>query len=309
MLPPHISVLSRELLETFKEKKLRTFVDATLGAGGHSEAFLASHPEIELLIGIDQDPFARQTAEKRLFPWKKQLRLIPGNFRNLRSILTGLSIDKVDGIIFDLGVSSMQLDMPEKGFSFSKEGPLDMRMDPSLETSAEDIVNTWSEGDLGRIFREYGEEKKWRACAKTIVEKRKESRIQSTQQLVQVLRPCLHFSKKGINPLTLIFQALRIAVNRELEALEEAIPQAIACLSKGGRLGIISFHSLEDRIVKNSFRFAASDKMDTSGLAGVFLDKQPEVALLQRKPITPSDEEIAENPRSRSAKLRVIEKL
>lgn len=307
---PHASVLLHEILEFFHEKQLHTFVDATLGAGGHSEAILKAHPEIEMLIGIDQDPVARQIANKRLAPWVSKVKIVTGNFSELGKHLSALGIQTVDGIIFDLGVSSMQFDIPEKGFSFMRDGPLDMRMDPSNELTAAVIVNTYSEAELSRIFRDYGEEKRWRAAAHAIAEARKHKYISTTFELAEALSVALrpHPFKKGIHPLTLVFQALRIAVNGELEALEKTIPVAIDYLAPGGRLGVISFHSLEDRIVKNAMRFAASDKMNTSGIGGLFLDKEPIVDVLTKKPVSPTTEEIELNPRSRSAKLRVIEK-
>jgi 16S rRNA (cytosine1402-N4)-methyltransferase len=305
---PHYSVLLHELLEFFRDRPLKYFVDGTLGAGGHSEAILKEHPEIELLIGIDQDPRARQIAQERLSSWKEKASIIPGNFADVKQHLSALGIQKVDGIILDLGVSSMQFDLPEKGFSFMREGPLDMRMDPTKSLTAAEVVNTWSEQDLGRIFREYGEEKFWRMAVRAIAAKRKEKPLETTIELADLLRQSLPFNKKGIHPATLIFQALRICVNRELEVLESALPDAIELLSPGGLLGVISFHSLEDRIVKNTMRFAASDKYDTAGIGGVFLDKEPTINLITRKPIIPCEEEIAINPRSRSAKLRVAEK-
>lgn len=307
----HAPVLLQEVLESFKESPIYRFVDGTLGAGGHSEAILKTHPEIELLIGIDQDPIAREIAEKRLEPWSSKVRIISGNFANLEKHLTSLNVESVDGILLDLGVSSMQLDMPEKGFSFMRNGPLDMRMDPEKSLTAAYIINHWPEKDLGRIFRDFGEEKHWRAAARAIAAARKEAPITTTFELAEILSGVLkpHMYKKGFHPLTLIFQGLRIAVNQELELLEAVIPIAIEKLSKGGHLGVISFHSLEDRIVKNAFRFAASDKMDTSGLgSGLFLDKEPVIDILTKKPITPIMEETEKNPRSRSAKLRVAEK-
>jgi 16S rRNA (cytosine1402-N4)-methyltransferase len=309
---PHISVLLREVLHYFEGRTIHRFIDGTLGAGGHSEAILKAHPEIELLIGIDQDPVARAIAEERLSPWSSKVRIVSGNFSDLDKHLSLMGIDCVDGILLDLGVSSMQFDMPEKGFSFMRDGPLDMRMDPTKELTAAYIVNHWSEQDLGRIFRDYGEEKRWRVAAHAVASARKLSYIATTFELAEVLSLVLkpHPFKKGIHPFTLVFQALRIAVNAELETLEKVIPMAIDKLSKGGRLGVISFHSLEDRIVKNAIRFAASDKMDTSGLGGgLFLDKDPIVTILTKKPEIPTTEEIENNPRSRSAKLRVIEKL
>lgn len=304
MSTQHLSVLPTEVLAAFEGLKLHIFVDATLGAGGHSAAILEAHPEIEQLIGIDQDPVAMEIARQRLVPYKAKVKLIAGNFDE-----AVLQIPKIDGILFDLGVSSMQLDQPEKGFSFMRDGPLDMRMDPERDLTAANIVNTYSEQELGRIFRDYGEERQWRAAAKAIVAARSQQPISTTHQLVAVLRPVLFWKKKGMNPLTLIFQALRICVNRELEVVEKTLPRAIDQLVSGGRMAVISFHSLEDRIVKNCFRFAASDKQDTSGWGGVFLDKTPTVKIITKKPVEPSLEEVEINPRSRSAKLRVIEKI
>lgn len=310
MNAPHVPVLLQEVLDAFAKSKLGIFVDATLGAGGHSSAILENHQELKTLIGIDQDPIALATAKQRLAPWQPKVHLIAGNFSDLSAHLSKIGISKVDGILIDLGVSSMQLDMPEKGFSFMRDGPLDMRMNPDAPLTAADIINTWSEQDLGRIFRDYGEEKQWRAAARTIIAARSKQPILTTNELANILRPIFSWKKKGINPLTLIFQAIRICVNRELDVLETVLPQAIEALAPQGRLAIISFHSLEDRIVKNAFRFAASDKEDTSGLGGgIFLDKDPVVRMVTRRPITASEEEIAQNPRSRSAKLRVIEKL
>lgn len=310
MFTPHISVLMDQILDSFRNLNLYVFVDGTLGAGGHSAAILQSHPEIVQFIGIDQDPEALKITEKRLADWEDKIHLVAGNFSGINNYLDSSNIAGIDGMLLDLGVSSMQIDQPEKGFSFTKEGPLDMRMDPSQELTAADIINTWSEQELGHIFRKYGEERRWRAAAGAVVRARKERSINTTLELVKVLKPVLVFrSKRGINPLTLIFQALRICVNKELERIEKVIPIIIQRLNKGGRLAVISFHSLEDRIVKNAFHYAASDKEDTSGIGGVFISKDPQVRLITRKPLVATPEEIADNPRSRSAKLRVVEKI
>ncbi len=306
---PHISVLLNEILRFYEDRQLRFFVDGTLGAAGHAAAILEAHPEIELFIGIDQDETALAIAKQRLVKWKDKVLLIKSNFEDLSMQLDKHKISTVDGLLFDLGVSSMQFDIPEKGFSFSHDGPLDMRMDAEALLTAEEIINSWSEQDIGRVFRDYGEEKQWRLAARTIVKAREEKPIRTTRELVAVLNPIFSWKKKGINPLTLIFQGLRIAVNRELDVLEKLLPQALERLNPGGRLSVISFHSLEDRIVKNLFRYAADDKVSTSGIGGVFLDKKPTIEQVTRKPIVPTDEEIQVNPRSRSAKLRVAEKL
>lgn len=306
---PHLSVLLHEVVQAFETCRMNVFIDGTLGAGGHAEAILKAHPEIEVYLGIDQDPKALAIAAERLAPWSHKLVLKHGNFSQFDQFLKELGYAYAQGILVDLGVSSMQLDQPERGFSFSKDGPLDMRMNPHQPLTAAEVVNTWSEQDLGRIFRDYGEEKRWRSAARAIVEARKHNSIQTTADLAAVLRPVLPWNpKKEINPLTLIFQALRICVNRELEVLEVFLSKAVQTLSPEGRLAVISFHSLEDRIVKQQTRLAASDKWDTSGIGGIFQDKVPEVKLITKKPIIPTEEEVKRNSRSRSAKLRVVEK-
>lgn len=307
---PHRSVLLEEVLAAFHGQSLEVVVDGTLGAGGHAEALLEAHPEIRLFIGLDQDKQALEIAQKRLSPWASKLWLRHANFSDLACLLQEASCTSVDAILVDLGVSSMQLDQKEKGFSFMQEGPLDMRMNPEEGLSAADIVNTWSEQEIGRIFRDYGEEKRWKKAARAVVEKRAQAPFQTTFDLKQALMPVLApFAKKTIHPVTLVFQALRIAVNRELERLSLFLPQAIDKLKPKGRLAVISFHSLEDRLVKHFFREAASDKWDTRGIGGLFLDKEPLIEVISKKPVTASLQECLENPRSRSAKLRIAEKI
>lgn len=298
----HESVLLQEVLEGFREVHLATFVDGTLGAGGHSRAILAAHPEIERFIGFDQDPTALKLAQSHLhFP---SAQFIPRNFVEIDHFVA-----QADGILVDLGVSSMQLDQAEKGFSFRREGPLDMRMDPSNPTTAALLVNTLSEKELGYIFHMYGEERRWRKAAGAIIKARSHKPLTTTRELAALLETVLYDPKSKIHPATRIFQALRLAVNQELECLERFLPSAFKLLNPGGRLAVISFHSLEDRLVKHFFRTQVSDKVSTSGLGGLFLDKKPEGRLITTKPIEASEEEVAKNPRSRSAKLRIIEKL
>lgn len=311
---PHTSVLLKECLAAFEPISLKVFVDATLGAGGHSAALLHAHPELNHLIGIDQDPAALEIAKKRLEANKDcKLDLMKGNFEDFAKHLAKAKVKHVDGILADLGFSSMQVDTPERGFSFMREGPLDMRMDPTAQITAATIINTYPEKELALIFRDLGEETHWRKAAYLIVEERKTKPFNTTTELANFLEKKLgRQQKKGrkfIHPATQIFQALRIAVNRELERLEIFLPAALQSLRPGGRLAIITFHSLEDRIVKRAFAYYASDKESTSGIGGLFLDKKPEALLISRKPLEASLEEISENPRSRSAKLRVIEKL
>jgi len=302
----HLPVLLQEVLQSFKPLKISTFLDGTLGAGGHAEAILADHPEIELYIGADQDQSALNIARERLSPWKEKLLLLHENFSALPSILHQKGI-RPDGILLDIGVSSMQLDQPERGFSFRFDAPLDMRMDATQEMTAAQILNTFSEKDLQRIFREYGEEPKWRRAAAAIIKGRP---VYTTFELKSMLEPVLGKKRFGEKePITQIFQALRIATNRELDVLQEFLPSGIELLPKGGRMGVITFHSLEDRMVKETFNLKASDKWATTGYRGHFMDKEPEVLLVNRKAIGPSEDELAINPRCRSAKLRVIEKL
>lgn len=307
----HFSVLADEVIQYLSECQCRFVVDGTLGAGGHALRILEKHPEIDTYIGIDQDPTALEIAKNRLIKWKDKLHLIKGNFSSLEEHLKTLHVKKVDAILLDLGVSSMQLDRPEKGFSFMRDGPLDMRMDPDASPSALEVVNEFSESELGRIFRQFGEEKLWRGAAKLIVEARKKEKIETTMQLSDILMPLLGWKRsKGSQPMAQIFQGIRIFVNKELEVIEKVLPQAIDLLNAKGRLAIITFHSLEDRLVKEAFRQAASDKEDTEGIGGgLFSNKVPTVKILTRRPVCPSEEEIKKNPRSRSAKLRVIEKL
>lgn len=303
---PHQSVLLKECLLAFEDLKIETFVDGTLGAGGHAEAILSAHPEIERFIGIDQDPSALKIAKKRLENFQN-VRFIHGNFSDLETILEKSS--SVDGILVDLGVSSMQLDQGERGFSFMRDGPLDMRMNPTEGISAKDIVNTWEEKPLADLFYQYGEEKQSYRAARAIIEARKIKPFETTLELANLIEKKLKRVRWDIHPATKIFQAIRIAVNGELTRLEAFLPQALKALRPGGRLAVITFHSLEDRIVKQRFAYFASDKESTSGIGGMFLDKTPEGRLVYRKALVASEEEVDGNPRSRSAKLRVLEKL
>ncbi len=290
----HQPILLETFLSFFSGKIIHTFVDATVGAGGHSHALLETHPEIEHFYGLDRDPEALSIASKTLQPFQDRVELIQGNFRDIDRLVP---VDQVDGILLDLGLSSMQLDRPSKGFSLYKEGPLDMRMSPSDGIDAARVVNTFSEKELGKIFREYGEEMRWRRAAKAIVEGRRKKKITTTTDLTELLKPILTWRGrrgKRVHPATLIFQALRIFVNDELKAIEEALPKAIRLLAEGGRLGVIAFHSLEDRIVKQTFRR--------------FFVEEKTVTILTKKPLRADETEVALNPRARSAKMRFVEK-
>ncbi len=298
----HIPVLLQEVIHAFDGCILGTFFDGTVGAGGHAAALLQAHPEITRYIGVDQDPTALALASARLSSWGGTIDLQRGNFCDLDKVL---GTTKVDGIFLDIGVSSMQLDTAERGFSFRQEAPLDMRMDPEGSLTAEQVLNTWSEKELARVFRDLGEEPQWRLAARLVAEDRP---FHTTLELASLLNRTLK-GKPGIHPATRVFQALRICVNRELEVLQTALNKAMDLLNPGGRIAVISFHSLEDRIVKETFRDWASDKASSAGRPGLFLNKDPMASIMTKKPLEASDEEVSINPRSRSAKLRVATRL
>lgn len=284
------------------------FVDATLGLGGHAEALLERAPEARLL-GIDRDPRALELAAQRLARFGDRVRLENANFHHLEPVLVRLGFRGVAGVLADLGVSSMQLDTPERGFSFRFDGPLDMRMGLA-EVTAADLVNQSSEGELERIFRDYGEERQARRIARVIARAREEEPIRTTGQLKRLIDRAKggHPGREGrVDPATRVFQALRIAVNRELAGLEDFIEQAVRMLENDGRLVIISYHSLEDRIVKNTLRDLAHGEVDQ--VTGRPRSESQLIEVLTRKPLRPSDEEVAFNPRSRSAKLRAARRI
>ncbi len=285
----HIPVLLEQVLALFRGQRLTTFVDATLGACGHSLAVLSEHPEIELLIGIDQDREALAIAQERLKGVHAEL--LHGNFCRLAELVLSTKRTQVDAILLDIGVSSMQIDTDTRGFSFLRDGPLDMRMDQTRDLTAEEIVNSYSRDELADIFYTLGEERRSRQAAKAICEARKRTRIDTTTKLVEVLSHVL-FRQGKIHPATRVFQALRIAVNAELDVLRLVLPQAVSLLAPGGTLAVISFHSLEDRIVKEEFRR--------------FAKENPELTILTKKPIEAERSEWLDNPRARSAKLRAI---
>jgi 16S rRNA (cytosine1402-N4)-methyltransferase len=276
----------REVLEVFAGVYLRIFFDGTLGAGGHARAVLEAHPEIEKYVGCDRDPKAHELASGVLEPWKDKVKFIRGSYADMVGLVEGC----IDGFLIDIGVSSMQLDQGDRGFSFMGDAPLDMRMDPEASLTAETIVNRYPEVELARIFYEYGEERRSRQVAKAIVEARKKKKIRTTAELVHIIKPVA--TKGKLHPATLVFQALRIVVNDELGQLERGIDGAIQKMCSGGRIAVISFHSLEDRIVKNHLR-----------------DAKDRLKVLTKKPICPGAEEIKKNPRSRSSKLRAAEAL
>lgn len=305
-LMKHIPVLLDEVIDHFKDLEIKIFCDCTLGNAEHAKAILKNHSEIKTFIGIDQDLEALKLAKSNLAEFKEKVQLFHDNFKNIDLILEKEKIKKVDGFLFDIGVSSMQLDEKERGFSFRNDGPLDMRMNKEQKLTAETVVNEASQKELEKIFREFAEEKRWKQAASKIVEERKKKRITTTKELADILSGCC-FRKPKIHPATLAFQGLRIYVNDELTVLQQALEKAIDKLAVGGRIAVISFHSLEDRIVKELFK--ANAKKTHSNIYRMKEESESKLKILTKKPIKPSNKEIKNNPRSRSGILRVAEKV
>ena len=306
----HKSVLLGETLELLAPRDGEVFVDATIGLGGHSEAILsAARTE---LIGIDQDTAAIAYAKRRLEKFGGRVRIVHANFSGIRSVLAAENIEKADGIIADLGVSSIQLDSEERGFSFRFDAPLDMRMDTdSSDDTAADLLETLSEVEIANVIYEYGEERASRRIARWIVERRERgASVRTTRELADLVARAVKRGKKDkIHPATRTFQALRIAVNREIEILEQFIRDSIDLLKINGRLAIITFHSLEDRIVKQTFQKMAGKCFCPPRIPQCVCGAVKIVEILTRKPLIPDEIEMQENPRSRSAKLRACLKL
>lgn len=306
----HETVLLKESVDGIVTDPNGIYVDCTLGGGGHSAAILERLSPQGMLIGFDRDPAALVAATSKLVGFSSQVRLVPGNFAEIDTLLTRLGVEQVNGILFDLGVSSHQLDLPQRGFSYMKDGPLDMRMDPGQALSARQVVNEYSEDALTKVIFEYGEERWARRIAKFIVEARQNKPLLNTAELVEVIAAAIPAAarRQGPHPAKRTFQAIRIEVNGELRILAGALQKAIGRLAPGGRIGVISFHSLEDRIVKNVF--ASMLGRCTCPPKAPFCVCQPQAILkLCGKSLTPSAEEIESNPRSRSAKLRIAEKI
>ncbi len=306
----HISVLLRECLQGLAIKPDGIYVDGTLGGAGHSRE-IAKQLTTGRLIGIDRDKAALQAAQLRLEPYKDRVTLVHSNFSEMADVLKALGIDRVDGILLDLGVSSPQLDEGARGFSYMTQAPLDMRMNCEDSLSAYEVVNTWSYEELKRILYTYGEERYAPQIAAAICRKREDTPITTTLELVEVIRgamPPMALREKQ-HPAKRSFQAIRIAVNHELDAVEKIMTDAQGLLKPGGRLAIITFHSLEDRIVKQGMNEWAKGCTCPPQLPVCVCGKKPLVKQISRKPITASEQELADNPRSRSAKLRICEKL
>ena len=306
----HYSVMCNEIVESLNIKPNGIYVDATLGYAGMSSKILEKLNENGLLIGIDQDKEARVYSDKLLSSIGNNYKIIDANFSELKEILANLNISKIDGIIFDLGFSSPQIDDEKRGFSFMRDAELDMRMNLDNKLTAKDVVNNYSENDLVKYFYEYGEEKLSKVIAKKIVEYRKNKEIHSTLELVEIIKSATganYFFKN--HPERKIFQALRIIVNNELEVLKMVLPDAILSLKSGGRMSVITFHSLEDRIVKNIFKEYSEVDPIVKGLPEIPLQYQAKIKIINKKPILASEEELKENTRSHSAKLRIIERV
>ena len=306
----HISVLLNECLDGLDIKPDGIYVDGTVGGAGHSSQ-IAKRLRTGRLIGIDRDPIALQAAGERLAPYKDNVTLVHSNFCEMQQVLQELGIDGVDGILLDLGVSSPQLDDGERGFSYMADAPLDMRMNGEDVLSAHTVVNTWPQEELKRILYTYGEERYAPQIAAAICRRRAEAPIDTTLQLVDVIRSAMPPAalREKQHPATRSFQAIRLAVNDELGSVEKAMEVAIPLLNKGGRLAVITFHSLEDRIVKNAMAAAAKGCTCPPNFPVCVCGKKPKIKLICRKHIVASEVELEINPRSRSAKLRVCEKL
>ncbi len=306
MNAPHKPVLYKEIIHALQPHRAGRYVDGTLGAGGHARGILEASAPDGRLLGLDVDPQALAIARETLAPYEHRIHLARASYTTLSSQLQNLKWDSVDGIILDLGASSMQFDTPERGFSFQHDAPLDMRFGPHALQTAADIVNTYSETELADLLYEYGEERDSRKIARAIVNARP---LHTTGQLVAVISAVSPRRGDRVHPATRTFQALRIAVNDELASLRKTLPQTVASLHVGGRIAVISFHSLEDRIVKEFFREQSKDLVNPPYEKLYEVERKATIKEVNRKPILPSEEETKDNPRARSAKLRIAEKL
>ena len=306
----HISVLFEESIKALGVKENAVYADGTLGGGGHSEGILRQNSSCRL-IGIDRDSDAIAAASERLKPFGGRFTAVKANFCEIKGILDELGIDGLDGAILDLGVSSYQLDNAERGFSYMKDAPLDMRMDRQAELSAYDVINSYPAERLARVFFEYGEEKWSKRIAEFIEERRRTAPIKTTGELVDIIKAAIPKKARleGGHPAKRVFQAVRIEVNGELRILEQAVRDFVSCLKPGGRLAVITFHSLEDRIVKKTFAELAKGCICPKDFPVCVCGRKPAVRIISRKPVLPSEREEKENPRSKSAKLRIVEKL
>lgn len=307
----HKSVLLNETIESLNVMPDGIYVDGTIGGGGHSYEICKRLGEKGRLIGIDQDADAIEAASLRLKEFKDKISLVHSNYNNIKSVVNDLGINKVDGIVLDLGVSSYQLDNPERGFTYREDVPLDMRMDRESSMTARDIVNDYSEMELFRVIKDYGEEQFAKNIAKHIVKARSEKPIETTGELNEIIKAAIpaKMREHGGHPSKKTYQAIRIELNHELTVLENSLDTMIELLNPKGRLSIITFHSLEDRIVKNIFRKNMNPCTCPPDFPVCVCGKKPTGRIITRKPIVPSEEEIAENKRAKSSKLRVFERI
>ena len=307
----HIPVLAQQVLDVLQPAPGKLFLDGTVGGGGHSSLLLAASAPDGFLLGLDQDDEALAEATRRLAPFEGRYRLIRSNFADMAAAAAEAGLNGFDGILLDIGVSSHQLDAPERGFSFHNDAPLDMRMDRRMPLSAADVVNTYSEDELTDIFYRYGEENWSRRIAKFIVEQRAEKPLATTLELAELIKRAIPAAKreKDQHPAKRVFQALRIEVNQELSVLTKGMEAALQLLKPGGRLAVISFHSLEDRIVKETFREWATGCICPPKQPICTCKHQAQVKVLTRKPLLATPQELEENYRAHSAKLRCVEKL
>lgn len=306
----HISVLLQETVDNLNVREGKTYVDGTLGGGGHSFEILKRMNGNGRLIGIDQDAAAIQAAGERLNQYKDAVTIVRDNYCNMKQALRNLGIEKVDGIVLDLGVSSYQLDTIERGFSYREDASLDMRMDQRQLRTAKDIVNQYTEMELYKIIRNYGEDKFAKNIAKHIVRAREEKEIETTLELAEIIKGAIPMKARmsGGHPAKRTFQAIRIELNQELDVLRNTLDDMVELLNDGGRLCIITFHSLEDRIVKNHFRDAENPCVCPPDFPVCVCGRKAKGRVITRKPILPSEEELTLNKRSKSAKLRVFER-
>lgn len=303
---PHQPVLYQQVMNALAPEKGSLFLDGTLGAGGHAKGILQASTPHGQLLGLDRDAEAMKMARQRLRAYKDRLILRQASYRNAPDILDQVGWKRVNGILLDLGVSSMQIDQPQRGFSFMEDGPLDMRFDQDQEVTAADLLNSLEEPELASIIWEYGEERYSRQIARAIVDARP---IQTTRDLARLVQSVVPGHGSQIHPATRTFQALRIATNEELEVLSTALPELLNRLAPAGRIAIISFHSLEDRIVKQYFKKESSDCLCPPKQPVCTCGHQASIKVLTKKPVRPDKHEIEHNPRARSARLRVAEKL
>lgn len=305
----HYSVMLQETIDGLNIKPDGIYADGTLGGAGHSSV-IAAKLTTGRLIGIDQDKDAIKAATERLMPYRERVTIIRNNYENMVSELNALGIDKVDGILLDLGVSSYQLDTADRGFSYMADAPLDMRMDDRVTETAGDIVNGYTESELFRVIRDYGEDNFAKNIAKHIVRAREKKRIETTGELVEIIKEAIPAKLRAVggHPAKKTFQALRIELNRELNVLQDSLEGMIDKLAPGGRFCIITFHSLEDRIVKTAFKRAEQPCTCPPSFPVCVCGKKPLGTVITRKPILPSEKELSENSRSKSAKLRIFEK-